>query len=248
MSRIEAKKFLRCYRRPVPQRVNDIGVWYRILDSIGKLSIITNGFIIAFTSEFIPRLVYMFEKGNMNDYVDFTIAEFNTTVLEHGPKLSTYNQTMCLYPGYWYYKPGDDYQRSDWYWHVMGARLAFVVVFENVVALVMIIVRWAIPDMSGELRDRIRREAYVINSFILEETRARSLASRARTPRDPRYPADAPPAETAGETVGSNLNHLVSMSGSDFDLAAHGVSGDIRESTTHIVADIPEDAPPPTHL
>ncbi|KAI5635837.1 calcium-activated chloride channel domain-containing protein [Phthorimaea operculella] len=171
--RLDAKKFLRCYRRPVPQRVNDIGVWYRILDSIGKLSIITNGFIIAFTSEFIPRLVYMFEKGNMNDYVDFTLAEFNTTVLEHGPIRSTYNQTMCLYPGYWYYKPGDDYQRSDWYWHVMGARLAFVVVFENVVALVMIIVRWAIPDMSGELRDRIRREAYVINSFILKETHSR---------------------------------------------------------------------------
>lgn len=40
--RLDAKKFLTCYRRPVPQRVNDIGVWYRILDSIGKLSIITN--------------------------------------------------------------------------------------------------------------------------------------------------------------------------------------------------------------
>jgi anoctamin-1 len=30
------------YRRPVTQRVRDIGVWYRILDSIGKLSVITN--------------------------------------------------------------------------------------------------------------------------------------------------------------------------------------------------------------
>lgn len=41
----------------------------------------------------------------------------------------------------------------------------------------MIIVRWAIPDMSAELRDRIRREAYVINTFILQETRARSRAT-----------------------------------------------------------------------
>jgi hypothetical protein len=56
----------------------------------------------------------------------------------------------------------------------------------------MIIVRWAIPDMSGELRDRIRREAYVINSFILEETRARSLPTRTRTAPDadePRTPS-----------------------------------------------------------
>lgn len=40
--RLDAKKLLTCYRRPVPQRVSDIGVWYRILDSIGKLSVITN--------------------------------------------------------------------------------------------------------------------------------------------------------------------------------------------------------------
>ncbi|KAH9634436.1 hypothetical protein HF086_008270 [Spodoptera exigua] len=173
--RLDAKKFLTCYRRPVPQRVNDIGVWYRILDSIGKLSIITNGFIIAFTSDFIPRLVYQFTNGSMNQYVNNTLADFNISVLEHPPIKTTYNETMCSFPGYWYYKEGDSYEHSNWYWHIMGARLAFVVVFENVVALVMIIVRWAIPDMSGELRDRIRREAYVINSFILEETRARSV-------------------------------------------------------------------------
>lgn len=58
--RFDAKKLLEFHRRPVTQRVRDIGVWYRILDSIGKLSVITNGLIIAFTSEFIPRLVYQF--------------------------------------------------------------------------------------------------------------------------------------------------------------------------------------------
>ncbi|GJQ69772.1 hypothetical protein Trydic_g22331 [Trypoxylus dichotomus] len=56
--RLDARKLLTFYRRPVTQRVRDIGVWYRILDSIGKLSVVTNGFIIAFTSNFIPRLVY----------------------------------------------------------------------------------------------------------------------------------------------------------------------------------------------
>lgn len=40
--RLDAKKLLTYYRRPVSQRVRDIGVWYRILDSIGKLSVITN--------------------------------------------------------------------------------------------------------------------------------------------------------------------------------------------------------------
>ncbi|XP_061382630.1 anoctamin-5 isoform X2 [Danaus plexippus] len=213
--RLDARKFLSCYRRPVPQRVTDIGVWFRILDSIGKLSIITNGFIIAFTSEFIPRLVYQFTYGTLDQYVNHTLTDFNVSVLEIPPRNTTYKGDTCSYPGYWYNKEGDDYAHSNWYWHVMGARLAFVVVFENVVALVMIIVRWAIPDMSGELRDRIRREAYVINTIIMEETRART----ARTPQPGRL---HPPVSGTEEETESNWKHIASLSGSDFDLAAHG--------------------------
>lgn len=40
--RLDAKKLLTYYRRPVTQRVRDIGIWFRILDSVGKLSVITN--------------------------------------------------------------------------------------------------------------------------------------------------------------------------------------------------------------
>jgi len=40
--RLDAKKLLTHHKRPVSQRVRDIGVWYRILDCIGKLSVITN--------------------------------------------------------------------------------------------------------------------------------------------------------------------------------------------------------------
>lgn len=40
--RLDAKKFLRFYRRPVPRRVKNIGVWFRILDVIGRLSAVTN--------------------------------------------------------------------------------------------------------------------------------------------------------------------------------------------------------------
>jgi anoctamin-1 len=40
--RLDAKKLLTYYRRPVGQRVKDIGVWYGILDSVGKLAVISN--------------------------------------------------------------------------------------------------------------------------------------------------------------------------------------------------------------
>lgn len=43
----------------------------------------------------------------------------------------------------------------------------------------MILVRWAIPDMPAELRDKIRREAYITNEIIIkqEAERAQKLAN-----------------------------------------------------------------------
>lgn len=52
--RLDAKKLLTFYRRPVTQRVNGIGVWYRILDSVGKLSVVTN---VRFVFSFIFVIV-----------------------------------------------------------------------------------------------------------------------------------------------------------------------------------------------
>lgn len=51
--RLDAKKLLKHHRRPVGQRVRDIGVWYRILDSVGKLSVITNVSFILKISHFL---------------------------------------------------------------------------------------------------------------------------------------------------------------------------------------------------
>lgn len=41
----------------------------------------------------------------------------------------------------------------------------------------MIWVRWAIPDLSGSLRDRIRREAYITNEIIIKQEAERARKS-----------------------------------------------------------------------
>lgn len=46
--------------------------------------------------------------------------------------------------------------------------------FQNIVAIVMILVRWAIPDMSAELRDKIRREIYITNEIIIAQEAKRA--------------------------------------------------------------------------
>ena len=44
--RLDATKILTLHRRPVAQRIKDIGVWYSILEFLGKLSVVTN--VISF--------------------------------------------------------------------------------------------------------------------------------------------------------------------------------------------------------
>lgn len=134
--RFDANKLLRFHRRPVTQRVRDIGVWYRILDCIGKLSVITNGFIIAFTSEFIPRLVYRLfvsADGSLAGYVNHSLSYFNTSDFASGtgPRMPITNHDICRYPDY-RSAPGTEhqYQHTYLYWCILAARLGFVLLFE----------------------------------------------------------------------------------------------------------------------
>ena len=101
--RLDARKMITTYRRPVAQRyclswfvfddnlsffrVKNIGIWYRILDTICKLSVITNGMIIAFTTEFVPRFFYYFENGNLNGYFNTTLSYFDAQVVNEHLKL-----------------------------------------------------------------------------------------------------------------------------------------------------------------
>ncbi|KAH8256409.1 hypothetical protein KR032_006344 [Drosophila birchii] len=184
--RLDAKKLLTHHKRPVSQRVRDIGVWYRILDCIGKLSVITNGFIIAFTSDMIPRLVYrnyISKDGTLNGYLDFTLSEFKVS---DSPTLNSLagdltNITTCRYTDFRLPPSSPEkYTLSSMFYIILACRLGFVVVFENFVALVMILVRWCIPDMSVELRDQIRREVYVTNEIIIEQEAHRARFERAK--------------------------------------------------------------------
>ena len=40
--RVDAYKFVVLYRRPLAQKVQDIGIWYPILESVVKLSVVIN--------------------------------------------------------------------------------------------------------------------------------------------------------------------------------------------------------------
>lgn len=76
--------------------VKNIGIWYRILDTICKLSVITNGMIIAFTTEFVPKLIYYIEHGQLTGYVNSTLSFFEAKIVNEHLKLG-YNESTLDY-------------------------------------------------------------------------------------------------------------------------------------------------------
>lgn len=61
--RLDAKKFLKYYRRPVPTRVKDIGVWFNIMAILGRIAVVSSvnfcfHFHIRHTLQFPPLLLH----------------------------------------------------------------------------------------------------------------------------------------------------------------------------------------------
>ncbi|ROT84891.1 putative anoctamin-4 isoform X1 [Penaeus vannamei] len=150
-------------------------------------------FIIAFTSNFIPELVYrhvVSDNGTLEGFLDHSLATFD---VNHYPPLYKVNETdgitECRYPDY-RNPPGakDQYDYAPIFWHILAARLAFVVVFENVVCVIILFIKWIIPDMPYRLQEQIRREAYVTNELIVEQELRRAREANTTASSSPRSP------------------------------------------------------------
>ncbi|ELW48950.1 Anoctamin-3 [Tupaia chinensis] len=172
--RLDAYKFVTQWRRPLPARATDIGIWLGILEGIGILAVITNAFVTAITSDYIPRFVYEYKygpcanhvKANENclkGYVNNSLSFFNLSELGMG------KSGYCRYRDYrgppWSSKP---YEFTLQYWHILAARLAFIIVFEHLVFGIKSFIAYLIPDVPKGLYDRIRREKYLVQEMMYE--------------------------------------------------------------------------------
>ncbi|KAE8737110.1 hypothetical protein FOCC_FOCC017429, partial [Frankliniella occidentalis] len=135
--RLDAYKMVTQARRPLAERVEDIGAWFGILQTITYISVVSNAFVIAYTSDFIPRMVYKYKYSPTDDltgYIDASLSVFNTShyTADMGSDVDDPDPDVCQYRGYRNGPdhPSDPYGLSPQYWHVFAARLAFVVVFE----------------------------------------------------------------------------------------------------------------------
>uniref|UniRef100_A0AAZ3Q924 Anoctamin n=1 Tax=Oncorhynchus tshawytscha TaxID=74940 RepID=A0AAZ3Q924_ONCTS len=175
--RLDAKKFVTELRRPDAVQAKDIGIWYNILSGMGKFSVIINAFVISFTSDFIPRLVYQYmysQTGTMHGFIDHTLSHFNVSNFRPGnAPTSSYlpETTVCRYKDYreppW---SAEAYQFSKTYWAVLAARLAFVILFQNLVMFLSLLVAWVIPDVPKNISEQLKREkTLLVDVFLREE-------------------------------------------------------------------------------
>uniref|UniRef100_A0A7N9B1L1 Anoctamin n=1 Tax=Mastacembelus armatus TaxID=205130 RepID=A0A7N9B1L1_9TELE len=165
--RVDAWKLTTQFRRAVAAKAHSIGAWEEILSGVAILSVVTNAFIVAFTSDMIPRLVYMYAyhpKGEMNmkGYIKDSLSLFNISEFQplHEFCLSSYRDYR--------YPPGHvkQYTHTMQFWHILAAKLAFIIIMEHVVFSVKFFVAWMIPDVPSDVKARIKRERYLVQEYL----------------------------------------------------------------------------------
>lgn len=187
--RLDAKKFVTELRRPVAARAKDIGIWYNILRGVAKVAVIINAFVISFTSDFIPRMVYQYmysPDGSMHGFVNHTLSYFNVSHFQEGkepmdPMRLGFPVEICRYKDYreppWSSVP---YDITKEFWAVLAVRLAFVIVFQNVVLIMNDIVDWVIPDIPKDISLQIHKEKILLVELFMKEEQVKKITQEER--------------------------------------------------------------------
>ncbi|XP_037315209.1 anoctamin-7 [Pungitius pungitius] len=155
--RLDAQKFVTEYRRPVGERAQDIGIWFPILQVIAHVAVLSNAFLIAFTSSFLPRLYYIYTRDRtLTGFINFTLAT--------SPRNYSQQHTPCRYQGL---RDADgDYLPE--YFHLLAIRLTFVIVFEHVVFSIGRLIDLMVPDVPEEVELKMKREHYMAKQALAE--------------------------------------------------------------------------------
>ncbi|KAF7645422.1 hypothetical protein LDENG_00204830 [Lucifuga dentata] len=134
--------------------------------ALSHLSVIANAFLIAFTSDFLPRLLYQYKFDNdLHGYVNFTLA--------YAP-LNYTQYPLCRYKAF----RDNNGNYTLFYWELLAVRLSFIIAFEHVVFFVLRAIDWMVPDVPESLELKIKRERYLAKQALAENQEALLQATR----------------------------------------------------------------------
>ncbi|XP_037831804.1 anoctamin-7 isoform X2 [Kryptolebias marmoratus] len=157
--RLDAQKFVTEYRRPVVERAQDIGIWFTILQFITHMAVLSNAFLIGFTSSFVPRLYYRYTRDStLSGFINFTLATSPQSYSQQ------HNNTSCRYRGF---RDGKGEFLPE-YFHLLAIRLGFVIIFEHVVFFIGRLIDMMVPDIPEEVEMKMKREHYMAKEALAE--------------------------------------------------------------------------------
>jgi len=85
----------------------------------------------------------------------------------------------CMYQGYRHPPTHNNkYEPTQVNWEILAIKLAFVVIFENVIVSTTMLIRYLIPDIPKSLVQRIKQHAYLTNEMIMSQEVKRARESK----------------------------------------------------------------------
>ncbi|RXN05125.1 anoctamin-5-like isoform X1 [Labeo rohita] len=131
--------------------------------------------------DMIPRLVYLYayhpgSVATMEGYITNSLSFYNISQIpllnlpepEENPSwFNSSTITTCRYRDY-RFPPGHEkqYTHTMQFWHILAAKLAFIIIMEHVVFVVKFFVAWLIPDVPAEVKARIKRERFLVQEYL----------------------------------------------------------------------------------
>ncbi|XP_050531471.1 anoctamin-7-like [Daktulosphaira vitifoliae] len=206
--RLDAYKMIVAQRRPVPayyctgsgkHRNGDsccdncvkLGAWTVVLKILSDIAVVYNVFVIAFTSDLIPRTVYannFSEQSSLEGYVAWTLSkERNMTEYYYDGKSYDNRPDMCRYRGY--HRTESSQSSSSYiYWHILAAQLIFVILFEHIIliinaALKYIVHKYFLKDKTSSEKET-EKLSPINNDFVVKSSQSTTLVSSTNITND----------------------------------------------------------------
>lgn len=144
------------------------------------LAVIANGLVIGVSSDFIPRMVYMYRYGPCahGNATDCMVGYINNTLSmarmsDHDVR-KDFRPSQMITPGgvnvsscsYKDYRSDGDSSFTPQFWLILAVRFAFVILFEHVVVICKFVAAWFVPSAPIQVKnarlldkfDRLKQE------------------------------------------------------------------------------------------
>uniref|UniRef100_T1JP27 Anoctamin n=1 Tax=Strigamia maritima TaxID=126957 RepID=T1JP27_STRMM len=133
----------RC-RRPVPQQSRGIEVWYDILRTIATLSAVTNGFLIAFSSDLITHQLFYKYNNDIKNFVNQTFP------------VSSKNKTFGTCRVHFHATDINMY------------RYLFLIIYEHITLAITFLIQTFVSSIPKTLELRLKREQFIARQSMAE--------------------------------------------------------------------------------